>query len=146
MVKLVKDLVLALLNATLLLVAACLFLAWRLSVTVDGMVGTFASQIEVVGPLREDVQGMTGEIAALRADLAAIATQTGEAGSATLLAVQRRVDGIDARLTETGARLDDLMREPGLLIDRAIDRTIAGAADEFAGAVNGIRGCVPPGS
>ena len=61
MIKTLKDLALALLNATLLLIALCLFLAWLVSSRVDGMLATFASNLELVGPLREDVQAMTAE-------------------------------------------------------------------------------------
>lgn len=146
MIKLSKDLALALLNATLLLIAVCLFLAWKTSVKVDGMVATFASHLEVVGPLRTDVQDMRGEIAALHSDLAALASQTGEAGSAKLEAVRQRVAGIDSRLSEAGAKIDALVQEPARLVDQIITTTMSTAADEFSGAVNHIRGCSPPGS
>ena len=39
MAKTLKDLALALLNATLLLIALCLFLAWQVASKVDGMIG-----------------------------------------------------------------------------------------------------------
>ena len=144
MIKTLKHRALALLNATLLLIALGLFLAWLVSSRVDGMLATFASNLELVGPLREDVQAMTAEVAALRADLASLSSQGGEAGSATMRAVQDRIAALDARLTQADARIETLRQAPGELVDRAIERTMTTAASEFARAVNDIRGCGKP--
>ncbi len=144
MAKLFKDLALALLNATLLLVAICLFLAWRLTATVDGMVGTFASNLQVVAPLRQDVQAMTAELAALRADLAALKSQTGEINSAALQTLQARVDKMEARVAQAGDRIDALKRAPRELVDQAIETSMQSAASAFSTAINDIRTCEPP--
>ncbi|MFV0514865.1 MAG: hypothetical protein ACK5MY_14745 [Jhaorihella sp.] len=141
MAKTLKDLALALLNATLLLIALCLFLAWQVASKVDGMIATFASNLEIVAPLREDVQAMTGEVAALRTDLASLSSQGAEAGSATMRAVQNRVAALETQLSQAGARIDALLQAPGALVDQAIDRTMTSAASEFSRAINDIRGC-----
>lgn len=140
MAKTLKDLVLALLNATLILVALCLFLAWKVSSTVDGMVGTFAQNLEIVGPLREDVQSMTSELGALRSDLAQIGSQTGEARSAAMARLQTRVDQMDTRLADARANLASLRNAPEQLIDQALEKT----AQNFTQSVIDIRNCTPP--
>lgn len=141
-----KNLALALLNATLILVALCLFLAWKISQTVDGVAQNFASSLQIVTPLREDVGAMTSELAALRADLATIRDQTGEARSQAMGAVQDRMSAIDARLSDASARLAALQDAPRELLDQSVERTMAAAADEFSRAVNDIRGCTAPAS
>lgn len=143
MAKLLKDLALALVNATLLLAALCLFFAWRLTATVDGMVGTFASNLQVAGPLRQDVQAMTTELAALRTDLAALGSRTGEINSAAMQAVQVRVEKMEARVAQAGDTIDALKAAPGELVDQVIETSMQSAARAFSAAVNDIRACVP---
>jgi hypothetical protein len=142
MLKLLKDLALALVNATLLLVAACLFLAWQLSLRVDGVAASFAENLQLVAPLRGDVQAMTSEIAGLRGDLAALATRTGEIDSAMLAALETRIDGVQVRLTAAGDRFDQLVQAPEQMIDHVIET----GATQFSRAVNDIRSCEKPPS
>lgn len=145
MVKLLKDLALALLNATLLLAAIGLFFAWRVTSTMDGMVATFAGNLEIVTPLREDVQAMTTELAALRNDISALKSQTGEVSSATLRMVEDRVEKMESRVEEARNSIDDLKQAPDQMVDHAIEKTMQTAADEFSRAINDIRNCQPAG-
>ena len=61
--KVLKDLALALVNATLILVAVCLFLAWQLSRTVEGLLANAAGQLQVVEPLRARMAETRAELA-----------------------------------------------------------------------------------
>ncbi len=140
MAKVLKDLVLAMIDATLILILLCLFFAWRVSSTLDGLVATFAQNLEVVAPLREDVQGMTAELAALRGDLQTVKSQTGVVSSATMTRIQTRVDQIDAKLTDARNRVANLQGAPERLMDQALQQ----ASDKFTQSVIDIRNCTPP--
>jgi septal ring factor EnvC (AmiA/AmiB activator) len=144
MAKIIKDLALALVNATLVLIAICLFLAWRLGATVDGMTATFAENLELLAPLRAEVAAMTDEITGLRGDIAALSSQTAEASDASLQALEARIAEASARLDATQGRFDQLVQAPGQMIDRVIEAAMQTGATEFSRAVNDIRGCRKP--
>ncbi|PRY23668.1 hypothetical protein CLV78_104159 [Aliiruegeria haliotis] len=148
LVRVLRDLLLAMLNATLILIAICLFLGLRLAHTVDGLTETFADNLISAEPLRDDVQGMTGEIAALRADLDAIRAQSGQLTSETAQRLEDRLQAFDARIAEIGtraadvhARIDAVAMDPSALVEQAADHLVASVAARF-----GTLGtCEPPG-
>lgn len=140
------NLALAMLNATLILVALCLFLALRLAGTVEDVATSFAQNLVSFEPLREDVRAMTTEIAGLRADLAEVRTATGAAGTEAAALVQARLEAMDDRVAALQARLGaPLAQLEGAELDAAalMDHAIETAAREFATAVASLAGCVP---
>ena len=142
MAKTLKDLLLALLNATLILLALCLFLGWKLAQSVENIRAGFAENLQVVAPLKDQAQGIRGELAALRSDLDAIRSQGGVADSATaqkLNATLARLDGLEDRMSTAQERLAGLAEKPEDLIDYAITTT----ADTVTDRVLTVRGCEP---
>lgn len=139
MLKTLKDLVLALLNATLILIALCLFLGWKVSSTIDTMLMDFVRQVEIVGPMRSDVQDMTDEIRGLRSDLAGLAA--GVSDPQLLDRVQTRLSQVDGRVAAMGDRLDALLGLPEQMLDQSIEKLGLQAAH----TINNIRGCTPSG-
>ncbi|WP_300066824.1 hypothetical protein [uncultured Ruegeria sp.] len=142
MAKTLKDLVLALLNATLVLIALCLFLGWKLASSVDNITTSFSENLKIVTPLREEAQGIRGELAALRSDLAAIPVDGGTLDSATTARIAEALDKLNAvenKLQSTQARFAEMAESPDILIEQAIDLS----ADAVADRVKDIRGCVP---
>ncbi|WP_299887314.1 hypothetical protein [uncultured Ruegeria sp.] len=142
MAKTLKDLVLALLNATLVLIALCLFLGWKLASSVDNITTSFSENLKIVTPLREEAQGIRGELAALRSDLAAIPVDGGTLDSATAARIAEALDKLNAveyKLQSTQARFAEMAESPEMLIEQAIDLS----ADAVADRVKDIRGCVP---
>lgn len=135
-----KKLGLALINATLILIVLCLFLAWKVTSRVDDLASNFAQNLNTVAPLREDIQGATSEMAALRSDLATLKAQSGDVSSATLQRFQDRMAQTQAKLDTSQRAVGKLTEAPSRLIDHAIET----AADEFAQRFTDIRGCVPP--
>ncbi len=130
--KTLKDLVLALINATLILVALCLFLGWQLMSTVDGIIDRLSESIQTFAPVRDEVAGLRAELSGLRADIAAAGTQ-----GVPVTRVEARLDAIGARLDEMQTRMEQLIALP----DRLIDTTMETAADKFARGLSEIRGC-----
>ena len=122
LITVIKDLALAFLNATLILIAICLWLAWQLSDTVSSATSEFAASLVRLQPLRDDVRAMTTEIVSLRTDLAAIGQRTGEVGSQAFSAVQERVETLEVRVSGTLTKMETLVAQPDKLIDYAIDQ------------------------
>ena len=122
LITVIKDLALAFLNATLILIAICLWLAWQLSDTVSSATSEFAASLVRLQPLRDDVRAMTNEIASLRTDLAAMGQRTGEVGSQAFSAVQERVETLEVRVSGTLTKMETLVAQPDKLIDYAIDQ------------------------
>jgi hypothetical protein len=142
------QLALALLNATLILVVLALFLAWRLSGTVERVTeaaaGAAAQQLAELAPVGDELSGLREQVAGLRLELAAMQAD-GEAGArAAADAVATRLDEIETRLEDTRARIgpaiEALSADPGILVDRAVE---AGVAEAGRWLVT-LRGCTPP--
>lgn len=142
MAKTLKDLLLALLNATLILLALCLFLSWKLASTIDGITTGFAEKVQVVAPLRDEILGIRGELTALRSELATM--QAGDnigdiADNQRLNAALSTLDGLEEKMQTTQSRIAELTESPDDLINTAIENT----ADVIADRIIAIRGCEP---
>ncbi|KUJ82106.1 hypothetical protein [Ruegeria profundi] len=142
MAKTFKDLLLALLNATLILVALCLFLGWRLATTVEDITTVFSEKVQIVAPLKDEIRGIRGEIAALRSDLTSIQ----DSGTVTDIAEKLRIstalatlDNMEARMQDSQARIAEITESPQTLINSAIEKS----ADVVADRIIAVRGCVP---
>ncbi|MBV1896370.1 MAG: hypothetical protein KUG70_07920 [Rhodobacteraceae bacterium] len=142
MLKVLKDLCLALLNATLILLALCLFLAWKVANTADNVASNFASNLVVVEPLKAELQAMTGELVNLRQDVAQVLARPGEIQSATLQRIETRLEKVDARMSDASKSISNLSQAPYLLVDYAIET----ASDSIAQKAGYLRGCVQPQS
>lgn len=141
-----RDLAIAMSNATLILVAICLFLGLRLATSVNDFAGNVAENLVSAEPLREDVRAMTDEIAALRADLAGLGAAAGDAGSGVTEQVAERIEALDGRLQTVQTRvqgvqdrLNGVEMDPGAVLDHAIST----AAIEFSDALGARAGCRP---
>ncbi len=142
MAKTLKDLLLALLNATLILLALCLFLGWKLAQSVDQIRVGFAENLQVVAPLRDQAQGVRGELAALRSDLATLGSQGTQLDAVTrqqLNAALRRLGDLEGKLEDTQTRLAGLVEKPEDLIDYAITTS----ADIVTDRLLILKGCEP---
>lgn len=118
----IVNLLLALLNATLILVALCLFLAWQLAEEVESVTGQVGQKMTQVESLRSEVSSMTAEMAALRVDLS---KQNVQADSLTLQkmdALSAKLDRIENGMADTRGKVDAFLEEPNALVDRAVDR------------------------
>lgn len=138
MARTLKNLALALLNATLILLALCLFLAWKAASTLNDIAGNFAASLEIVEPLTDEARALRSDIQALTAELGSLR----DAGDGNLVsgALANRVEALDARITGLQAQVTDLRKAPAALIDHTIET----AADQAVRGISRIRGCSPP--
>jgi len=139
MAKTLKDLLLALLNATLILVALCLFLGWKLARSVENIQDNFRESLQIVQPLREQAQGVREDLASLRADLSGIRILGDDEPELKQKLQQAlvRLDEVQAKLETTQTRLNELVENPQLLIDYAITTTV----DATTARLIELRGC-----
>lgn len=139
MAKTLKDLILALLNATLILVVLCLVLGLMVVNRANSVTATFAENLNVVAPLQESVQATGAEVAALRTDLATLRDESQDLSSATMMRIQDRVTALETKLDGMQESLSSLRDAPKTLIDHAI----ATAGDQAVQSIGQIKGCVP---
>ncbi|PCH66143.1 MAG: hypothetical protein COC12_13720 [Rhodobacteraceae bacterium] len=139
MLKILKDIGVAMINATLILIVVALLLAWKVTGTADRIASDFARNLVTIEPLRQDVRGTTDELAALRGDLASLRDQSGDLQSASLQRIETRLAQMETRLEEARTSLTNLSQAPANLVDRAIDT----AATRVSQEIRDFRGCVP---
>ncbi|SHI86472.1 hypothetical protein SAMN05444000_103240 [Shimia gijangensis] len=129
--KTVKNLLLAMINATLILVAVCLFLFWQVSSTAERVAGNFAANLDVLEPVTKSVRGLTTEVATLRIELSAAQGQT---------QIAARIDALDAKLAQLQASMDKIVDTPDRLMITAIDA----ASDKATRTLIELRDCQKP--
>ena len=135
----IKTLLLALLNATLLLVALCLFLALQLGNRIEDITSDFATNLVTIDPLRQELDAITSEVVGLRGDLAALRADSGAMSSEAAQNISARLGRLETRIEDAAQRVDGLLSSPERLVDRAVDR----AADQIKQGMGSLRGCTP---
>lgn len=139
MLKILKTLGLAMINATLILIVVALVLAWKVTGTADRIMSDFARNLVSVEPLRQELQNTTSELAALRGDLERIRDQSGDLQSASLQRLDDRLTRMQSRLGTVRQSLADLSQAPARLVDQAIDT----AATRVSKEIRDYRQCIP---
>ena len=130
------NLALALLNATLILAALCLWLAWGALSAAERVSGQIEEAAQTVLPLRAEIVAMTEEIAATRADLADLRAD----GSADLAALEGRIAGAEAELARLSEAVAQLAADPEALVDRAVASAFEGLGETVADIIDTLRG------
>lgn len=142
MAKTLKDLALALLNATLILVALCLFLGWKLASKVESVSAEFSETVQVLAPIRDEAKGIRGELSALRGYLTTLMRENQVTDSQTAQNIQatlRRLNAVEQKLQTAQERFTELAETPEVLIAQAIQT----GADIASERVLALKGCEP---
>jgi outer membrane murein-binding lipoprotein Lpp len=134
----VRTLLIALLNATLILIALCLWLAWSVVSTARDVAVEVSQTAETVLPLRAEVRDLTAEVAALRTDLQAARDAADTAATARMAALADAMEGMDARMSEIGGALDSLRDQP----DTVLAPAISGVFDRLEQIALRVAGCL----
>jgi len=132
MKNLILDLLKAMINATLMLLALCLFLGWKLVGSVQDVTGKVTEAVVQITPVQDRIQDLRLEVVGLRSDIV----------SRPELAVSAQLDTLDRRLAALQQDLAQLRRLPTEIIQGAAQ---TGAA-EMAGQIARLTSCVPPPS
>jgi chromosome segregation ATPase len=134
-----RNLLIACINATLILIAICLFLGWKMASTINEIPQKFASSVEEILPIRDDLQDIRAEVAGLREELAAARAGGDGVAAAVLEPLSDDVAALDARLATFEERLDALQADPSAVIDRMI----AAAREGLDELLMEVQGCTP---
>jgi len=132
MTKVILDLFKAMINATLLLLALCLFLGWQLMSSVQTVTGKVTQAVVQISPVQDRLQELKLEISGLRRDIV----------SRSELPVSNQLDSLDRRLAALQSDLSELHQLPAEIVQTAA-RT---GAVELAGQITRLTSCVPPPS
>lgn len=137
------QLVLALLNATLILVVVGLLLAWNLARTVERVTETaVAAATEQITPLADEISGVQDQLSELRGELAELRLADDARAAGASAAVLLRLAVLDEAVSQMRAELAPAINkattDPGALVDRAVETGIA-AAGEWVSSLAGCR-------
>ncbi|WP_299353102.1 hypothetical protein [uncultured Shimia sp.] len=138
--KTVKNLLLAMVNATLILIVLALFLIWQISNTAERVAGNFAENLDVLKPVTSGVGDLQTEVAALRADVAALATGSQVGLGQRRAEIDRRLGALDLKLEGFNSSLAQIAETPDRLMEAAIET----AADKAASTIIDMRNCQKP--
>jgi len=132
MTKTILDLLKAMINATLILLALCLFLGWILMSSVQDVTGKVTEAIVQVSPVQDRIQDLRLEIAGLRSDLISLPEQ----------AVSNQLDKLDQSLTSLQQEMSELRQLPNGIVQTAAQT----AATQLVGQLSEYASCLPPPS
>lgn len=136
-----KNLLLALLNATLILVALCLFLVLMITQSAERAADRFSDAVANVQPLRASVDGIETAITGLRGDVETLITTPGAVAPVAARGLQQRLDALEASLTGITTELGSLQEVPDQVVTSAINQL----ADRTADVILTYRSCTPDG-
>ncbi len=132
-----KNLALALLNATVLLVALCLFLALLIMNSAERASDTFSEAVSSLTPVRTEVSDINEALQGLRSDVQSLAQRPGAISSDQASALTAQIETVNARLDAVNARLGQLGEVPDQVVTTAIDYV----ADRVSDGINAYRNC-----
>ncbi len=143
-----RDLGFAMINATLILIALCLFLGLRLTARIDSLTTTFSQNLISAEPLRTDILGLTAEFASVRTELSDLRSQSAALTTGAAVAMTAKIDALDARIGTAQSRVDGVIAQV-LSVDldptEMLENAARVAVDEFATQIAGIGNCTLPG-
>jgi DNA anti-recombination protein RmuC len=138
--KTLKDLLVSMINATLILVAICLFFLWRLSDSAERVVASFAQNLQIVAPLENSVDRLRDEVATLRSDLASISLDSSALTAQATANLQSRADAVQRELEGINNSLARLADTPETLMQTALDDV----ATRVSGRIGAVASCYAP--
>lgn len=101
------DLLKSLVNATLILVAICLFLGWKGMQSAEGVTANLKDTVEAIRPITDQIIGLRDDVTTLQAHLQ---SRGDEGVSAELAELNTKLDNIQtslSRLNELPERLSE---------------------------------------
>jgi hypothetical protein len=129
------NLLLACINATLLLVLACLVMAYLLVQKFDGVAENIARSLLPLAPVREEIAALNNNLESLRSSVGEM--RTSDPSNIGAVQLQSRVDGLQSELARINATIGGLSESPTDLVDHAVAET----AEALVSGIREIRGC-----
>ncbi len=111
------NFVLALLNATLILAALCLWLAWSVLSSAERVAAELRATATSVQPVRQEVQSLRQDIQSLRSDL--VGFQSGEWTRSAEISAS--IEGLQVEIANLADEVRELDADPQALIQTAVE-------------------------
>lgn len=140
--KTLKDLFLAMLNATLILVIVILLLLFALFSKANALSETFANSLVALEPLKTGIDTVNSEVDKMKAEVIALKQQSQGISLTKLEKLEAEIGRIEAHLSDINASVSTLAATP----ERLWDDAVASAADGAVRSAERLRGCVPVGT
>ena len=131
LMKILKDLLVACLNATLVLVAVCLFLLWQISGTAERITAEFANNLNVLTPISERISKLSEEVAGLREEVRQASVSE---------ATRQKLNALETEAKRLNDTIENISNTPERLMQSSISTT----ADSVASVLTDLRGCGSP--
>lgn len=139
----VGNFCLALLNATLILAALCLWFAWGALTAAERVSARIEEAARTVLPLRTEIVTLTEEIVATRTELARRRSE----GATESAALYERIADLEVEVAALTSAVMALDPDPETLIERAVTSAFDGLGESVADILTGLRGSsAKPGS
>ena len=116
------NLVLALLNATLILLAICLWFAWGAMSSAERVATEIRTTVTSVQPVREEFRGLRGDIQDLRADLASLQNQDGTRTQA-VAELSGSINSLQGEIESLSGSIRAIDVDPNAVVTHAIETT-----------------------
>ena len=144
----VGQLALALVDATLLLVVAALFLGWSLAQKVERIsevtIASATQQIAAISPVADQVAGLKEDLGLLRADVADLRLTEDGKIEQTASRIITKLDALEVELSDVNATLAPTFKamstDPGIVVDRAVTTSLA----EVGAWITSLSSCHAP--
>lgn len=133
------NLLLALLNATLILLALCLWLGWGAFSAAERVSSQVQASADAILPMRAEIRELTAEIAAARSAIQDLRGQAGD-HSAALAEFEERITKAETRIQRIADRARSLEIQPDILMERAIETMFGEIARIVSAAALRLRG------
>lgn len=135
-----KNLLLALLNATLLLIVLALFFAWRVAGTVERVaentVAAASAQVAQLAPLKNQVESIETQLMGLRADIAGLSLLEDSDAAIAVDAMLAELNSLEALVSEVNNTFSPIVEtvttDPGAVAQQAVAAGFAALGDEIA--------------
>lgn len=141
MLKTLYELFKALLNATLILLALCLFWGWKLFSAVEGATENLGQISAGISSLGGEAQSLRDDLTAARATLANLR----ENGTAATLAPEVTVslNRLSDAIEGLQGKITDLSDQPGEILSKAAEAGASRFATEISTVASGALSCIP---
>ncbi|MEO9573635.1 MAG: hypothetical protein ABJ263_13025 [Tateyamaria sp.] len=133
---------LAMLNATLILVAVILLLLVLLLTKANSLSETFAQSLVAIKPLEAGIETINSEISKIKSDVVALKQQSQGISFTRLQELDAGIGKIESHLSDINSSMSTLAQTP----ERLLDDAVAVAAEKAVEGAERLRGCVPAGT
>ncbi|MEM0946822.1 MAG: hypothetical protein AAGK37_05420 [Pseudomonadota bacterium] len=114
------NLFLALFNATLILLALCLFLGWKVAEATNGIAAEVANRLAEFSPVRDELRSLADDIEGLRDTLATAQDSADARRTAAYAEMRGEVEALASRVDAVVEKAETLVEAPEDLIDHAV--------------------------